>query len=540
MRMFGLKNEKMKHWLRILAMVMAMVMLLSVLAGCTTAGTTDGNDGDKGDGGKKEEQIVDTSKMSGPEHWQYVGGKALGEAMSAITGTYGNLMGTVNGKGAQGAKVDVTVELGDAVLSMIEESISQSGMNMDLSFLNTIKLGLDVKSSGEKGQVDAMLGLGSNEIATISAILDMAAGEAFVGLPGLNDTYLGFDLSHMGIGMTELDQVTAMVEQVLAVMPSEEVLQKLVDKYLAIALKEFKDVEKESAKLELNGLSQDCTKLTVSIHHEDVLNVAKNVLTELKTDADVKKILEDVAELPDMGGEDLYPSFQDGITDALESIEEQLEDPEKEVVILTVYTDSKNDVIGLCLAPESGDEDMHYTVVTEGDKFEFELAFLDEMTVEGNGTNKGGKVSGDFVVMTQGQAVLDLALMDFDLGKLEKGQISGTVVIAAPEMDGMAAAVSGMKLSIGIDTGKESATVQLKAENTMGVLGSIKLEYKATSGGNITVPGNAVDPTDQTALMQWLMGMNFEKLIGNLEKAGLPAELTAMLEQLAGQFAGMN
>ncbi len=549
------ETSTMKLWLRILAMIMVMTMLFSVLAACSSGDTDTGDDDDdKGNVSDKNDKdddkdnddkdddkpSVDTSKMEADEHWQYVSGETLGGAIKALTNTYGSLMGVVDGNGAQGAKVDVQVELGKSVLEVLSQGMSQSGMDMDLDFLQKIHLAMEVISTGDATELDVLLGLGSKDIATISAILDMAGGKMLLGIPDWNSTYLGVDFTDAGIDTDEMNTAMSALQQMMAAMPSEEVMAKLVDKYLDIALKSFTDVEKNEATLELDGLKQDCTELVVTVRHEDVLNMAINVLTELKDDKDVKKIIEDLAE--ELGEGNVYESMQEAIEYSLEELEDQLEYPEDGEVILTTYVDDSNAIIGMSLAsPENDAEELYFKMVTEGNKWAFELVVFEDFGIFGDGTIKSGKADGQLVLEVDGQEMVNLEISSFDVAKLEKGYLSGTITIASPALDtALMGTSAGLELTISLDTNAKGGTMSIAMNTNAGLLAKLTLSIEATSGGNINIPNNYVDPTNQQELMEWMMDINFNKVVSTLKSAGLPSELTDMLEQLADQLESMQ
>ena len=58
-----------------------------------------------------------------------------------------------------------------------------------------------------------------------------------------------------------------------------------------IVLPELDNVEQTTTTLEVNGVKQECTQLTLKIYEADALAIAKAVLTAAKDDADLKKII---------------------------------------------------------------------------------------------------------------------------------------------------------------------------------------------------------------------------------------------------------
>ncbi len=528
---------------------MVMALLLSTmamgLAGCAKTG--DNGENGEGEGTGKEEEIVDTSKMTGEEHLQYVEGKAISGLVNTLTKSYGQMFGAVNGS-AQGGRIDMALKLGDAFIEEMENGMGQN--KMDMSWLSEINLGMDVASEGSMSKLALVLGLAGTDILSADMIMDMDAGQLWMGLPELNKTYLKFDLEDMGIDMSDVGEATAMMAELMAAMPSEEVLNRLLTKYVDIILKNLDDVQKETVTLELDGLKQECTALTVEIGHEDALRIGKAVLTAAREDEDVKAVLEGIVKFVAANGAtvdgDIWEMFQAEIDKLLEDIEEQMEDIQEGVFVLTTYADSKNHIIGRSLAtPDTDADQLFYKTVTEGDKFAFEAVLMGQATITGSGTNKGGKLSGSYELAAQGRTMLTLEVEDFDQNKLEKGYLCGTFRIkpysyGASEgpngSNNTPNAIANLELEIKLNTTADAAEIQLNVSMEEEFYLGATIKVSTTKGGSVSAPGSSVDATGQTALMEWLMDADFSKLLQNLKKAGVPSMLTDALQQVINQL----
>ncbi len=524
---------------------MVMALLLSTmamgLAGCAKTG--DNGENGEGEGTGKEEEIVDTSKMTGEEHLQYVEGKAINGLVNTLTKSYGQMFGAVNGS-AQGGRIDMALKLGDAFIEEMENGMGQN--KMDMSWLSEINLGMDVASEGSMSKLALVLGLAGTDILSADMIMDMDAGQLWMGLPELNKTYLKFDLEDMGIDMSDVGEATAMMAELMAAMPSEDVLNRLLTKYVDIILKNLDDVQKETITLELDGLKQECTALTVEIGHEDALRIAKAVLTAAREDEDVKAVLEGIVKFVAANGAtvdgDIWEMFQAEIDKLLEDIEEQMEDIQEGVFVLTTYADSKNHIIGRSLAtPDTDADQLFYKTVTEGDKFAFEAVVMGQATITGSGTNKGGKLSGSYELAAQGRTMLTLEVEDVDQNKLEKGYISGTFRIkphtytTGTDSSGATGVTStwiaNMEVELKLTTSAQSAEIEINLNYQGNFFAGAAIKVSSSSGGSVSAPGSSVDATGQTALMEWLMDADFSKLLQNLKKAGAPSMLTHALQQ---------
>ncbi len=526
-----------KKLLRTLAVFMVIAMLLSTFAGCAKTGDS-GSEGGENSG--NEEEIVDTSKMSGEEHLQYVEGKSIDSALKVLTGTYGKMFAPI--QGAQSGHIDVSVELGDEFMNQVIGGGATPGM--DMSWLSEINMSMDVTSDNPMSKLELALGLAGTDILSASMILDMAEGQLWVGVPDLNSTYLKFDLEDLGVG--DLNETAEALNMLIAAMPSEEVLSRVLDRYVDIILKNLDDVQKETVTLELDGLSQECTALTVEIGHEDVLKIAKAVLTEARDDEDLKNILEGIAKLYVAQGNasvDVWAMLQSEIDEMIEDLDEQLEDPQEGAIVLVTYADNKNHIIGRDITTPDG-EAISYKTVTEGEKFAF-LADLGGAQITGSGTNKSGKVTGTYELAVQGRTMLTVEVEDFDQNKLEKGYLCGTIRIkpysygVSEDSNGtvsVAPAIAQMEIELKLNTSAQAAEIQVNLNYQGEFFIGATIKVSSSSGGSVSAPGNAVDATNQTELMQWVQGMNFKKILNSLKSAGVPSQITSMLEQYINQM----
>lgn len=541
-------NMNWKKLLRSIAMLLAMVMVLSALtfglAGCAESGDDDGDD----DSGKKEE-IVDTSKMSGPEHLQYVEGKALGDAISVLTGVYSTMLGNAGTEQGYGTEMKMTVKLGDYLLDALKQSI-MPGMEMDMSWLSEINLNCNSSVKGALSKSEMALGLAGTDILSMCCIGDLAKGSAWLNLPGVNSNYIELPFDSMdSVGLpSELESLYEILSenggqaaQLMKALPSGDELNKLLDKYLKIALKSLEDVEKETVTLELDGLKQECTALTTTIDYVTVMVAAKNVLTEARDDKEILGILEDVAV--QMGAQgDVTASFQATIDEMLASCEAAIENPEEGTIVLVTYTDNKNRVIGREISA-NGQTALSYKTVTQSGEFRFE-GTVQSWGITGEGTVKGGATTGSYTLKNtmSDSALLTLELVDFNTEKMAKGYISGTVKLIPLEglrgLIGMS--IEGAELELVLDCEPDKSDVKVNVYLNGETIVGIALEYKITDADSIQIPNTDLQINDQNDLMQWVMGMNFKQIISNLKRANAPVELIDALESLVDQMQGIG
>ena len=333
-------------------------------------------------------------------------------------------------------------------------------------------------------------------------------------------------------------------------MPSKQTICKVADRYADILLGGFSNVEKNTETLTVDTVTQEVTVLEAYMDHADLLELAINVLEQIKQDDDVKGILEDLGpwynDLMEQSmysyydgfeleyeEEDLYTELMAQVDEALADLQEQLSDadPENHLYLYT-YLDSSNKIIGTKLVISGMDEPVSWLALEQAGQCAMQALFGD-LQIMGSGSN----AQGSYAV-----SVADEKLMDIRLENIT--QTSGTVYL-----EPSASLLTGIAEEIGMDSSMASmvamadVVIRVDFENSddasqcsvkilsnevslleVGILGEV-LEVQS-----IELPQNAVDSDDEEAAYSWLFGLDFAGLFTKLTDAGVPEDLlTAML-----------
>lgn len=531
------KNAFMKLFKSAVALLMVMAMCCLVFAGCAP----------NGDGKDKENNGKDTpnyDKMTPLEHFAALELNNANGMVDALSAVYGALAQPAS-KANYGAEVDISLQVGDVVRDVLEESYFEaSGEKMDFSFLSKVNLEVDLNVKNKMQQMDMAVGLGGSRILTICTIMDLDDFTTWVGSPELSDVFAEMNLVQSGgvaVNPATMQTANALIEA----LPSEQEFNALVKRYLEVALEKVDDVERKTITLELDGLKQECTVLVAKIYEEDALNIAEAVLKTAKTDNELKAIIEKFGvafndlmkeSYTQAGGTwtnvDLYAEFITAVEDALTSLEMEREDLDTEEYIeLTAYVDKEHNIIGRKLALD-GDE-LHYYTVTEGNAFTFE-ASLDEVKVTGGGTKKSGKVDGSFKLSMEGTSLLTLAVEGWSASEKET---KGTLVLEPSaeliqQIGGNSGALpfADIALELKIDSSESKNDFEMNLLSNETLVVGIAMSAKTSSGSDIQKPTETIDFTNQYQLQSWVQSMDFNKLFQNMRNAGVPGELVDMLE----------
>lgn len=445
-----------------------------------------------------------------------------------------------------GAETEVRLNIDEQLLSLIPTQ------GMDISWLSDIAIGYDVSVKDKMEKVAMDLILGDTTIVSADTIFNLESMEAFVSIPDLNDQAIYMDVSAMfedmyGSYMSLYDPEN--LEMLAEIIPSQEVLERILTRYVGVVMSGFGDVEKSSEKVKVSGVSQKLHVLKATMDEDDLIEIAENLLKTLKKDDDIEDIILKVEEISEQEG--LYDSFLEAMDDALESLEDvEPDDIGSFKITLVTYLNDANEIVGntVKLSLSSLGMGMKYEPISwvrveQGKKFASELvisAGTESIVFEGKGEN-GKTKNGEYVLSYDGNEILTVKLKDYISND---DQFAGTIRIA-PSEDAMENIMDEADLSQSIIDliGTAEPALEIKFDsNTQGGSFSIALAVgsknliaissntKLTTPDDIVIPENYVEITADSDGSEWLENMNpdfLDTLMDRLIEAGVPAELFA-------------
>ena len=531
--------------------ILSLVMVLSLLVGCSLMfvgcnSTEDNNNDDKNNAAQYE-------GLEKEEYLQKLYENDLGAAVDSLGEVYGSILdGMSSGNAANtatGAKTDLTLTFGEDLRDMLEQAIFGGDIG-DMSFLSKINLSVDASIKDQVEKVQMSVGLNGQKIVTLNMLMNMADYIMYVAAPELNDGWIKFDAGEMSGGnvpnvITGGVMSSAQLTELANALPDAETLTKVLDRYLKLVLAELDNVEQTNTKLELYGLEQECTQLTLKIYEADALAIVKAVLNAAKDDADLKKIIEDVAKaIEDLAGEDIgadgaYIDFKEAITDMLADLNEITETDTESPIQLDTYVDKNHNIIGMKVSmPDYGDRGMvYYYSIAEGDKFAVEFAIPndtqntgeDDFKLSGTGTKKDGKTNGTYTITFEGKDYLTLKVEDLTAE-------SGTLTLTPTETMVYELGLNALpfkKLAVQIKLAGDGIELNVLSEGKL--LAGLALKASESAGPNLSEPSNATDALDSAAMQSWAEKLDLTKVLDNLEKAGVPSEL---IDAVVGSLTG--
>lgn len=437
------------------------------------------------------------------------------------------------------ADISAEVNLTDDIKDIIEDNMGREAEN--ITWVDNAKITYSLDSETDKFGMGASANINNVDIASADVAMDFKEGDAYLSAPKLLP-----ESAMTNVFDPEDEDYKEIVEMHKAIMdaiPDAKTTEELLTRYITCVLEQVEDVEEETEKLEVEDVSQKCTKLTINIDDKLCKRVAKAVLKEAKSDSQLKGIIKDVAKSMGEDPDDVIDSFEESIENGLENINEQ-ETSGEDLAEVTLWVNSRGEIAGIDIEPEEGDVKFSAYDVKKGKK----CASIIEMsqgrqkiTFSGEGEIKRNKRSMDFSLRAMGTDIAEVSISNVDEKKLKKGLFNGTVEMKIAE-DTKQMAIQAIQYEVGediaemlvdsklvIDGNMESpnkgkATIKFVMNNKPVI--QLSVNSQIGSGGKVNIPANA-EEYDEDDLED---EVDFDAIIDAFEEAGAPDDLIDEME----------
>lgn len=430
----------------------------------------------------------------------------------------------------------IKVVLGDGLKDLIKtEADTQTAAAVD--WIDNMSVDYSVAFDDTKLGCDLGMGINDTDIVSADMILDMKNGVLYMTIPEFSEQSVKIDLGSQ-LSSEEIE----MLHEFLELIPDEKVLERIVDKYIECVFEELKADSKKSDKLTAGGVTQKTTRVTVKINEKTLLNVAKAVLKESKSNKDIQNLIKNTAnsELVGGNGDEVYSSFVSSIDELLSELGD-VKASSAVSVNLYFWVNNKSEIIGIGGGMTGIAEAKFYT--TENGSKYGTLFSVDadgqSIKLEGSGTIANGKKNGSFDFSIANANILNIKTENVDVKKEQEGIFDGKVTLQASND-------IGDLLSM-IDADKEieqllkSVKIELTgSENTVGI--NLYQDNKLFAGAEVSATQSegkaSVDiPKNYTNLgtngtysfernlETWSSMANPNKILDNIKKAGAPSSL---------------
>ncbi len=485
----------------------------------------------------------DRTFKSPEDYFADVERSAITQYTDEFTASYGMLLKS-RATAVGAAKAEVALTVGDDILTMLESTLQQQGAQIDLDWLKEIKLSMDANMQENAMHSAIGFGLGDNKLLSLDVFMDMASGKGYLAIPELSKDYFLADMAAAGFSGTTFQDIlnnsAKLQNDLIKDLPSEEAMNKMLNKYVDIVLSQITNVERDSDTVEIDGVSQKMTVLTAKIKAKDMIKIAEKVLEKAQKDKTLEQLItaygnymNETAQLYGSSqAVDLYQEFVNDIPSALEALEEAEENVDSgNYVKLKAYVDMQGTVRGHELVVytdgKKDDTTISYLTVAKGNTIYTE-AEIAEVEITGEKTVVDGVSDGEYTLTVEDEEIGTLKFEDLT------GQ-SGTLLLVPGEsfIQGFASGsgipasllTGNVALELVFDGSASQAACEMNILVGKKTLLGLAFSNKEVAGGDITLPTSALNPANQQDLLTWLKGVNFENVFSAMEKANVPADL---------------
>lgn len=495
--------------------------------------------------------------FSSPErYYRYVEKKAVKEMSANIAACYETmLLDSLNfyDKSIEGElKVELEEE-GQEMLGLL----SLAGINA--TWIENVSVRGVSSIKGDTVFMEGGFNLNDTDILTGKVLLDTETECLYTRLPELNEKYLGIDIGEDEDFEEILEMFPRMQQsnkESIEAMPGQRDMEKLMNRYALLALSCIDEVSKEKDILSVDDVSQKCTKLKITIDTETFCEMMEVVLEQMKDDKDIEKIVTGIAEANNdstklllgesADAEDVCKMFREEIEEFLEELDGIKDYDADEKIEMQVYVDGKGKIKGRII--NCGGMTISVLAPRKGSRIGYELSVREDgesIELSGMGKKSGDTVTGDFDLKYNGAALINITAGKLNVEDMKKGLMNGQVTVqAAPTIGRVLGTVSGLsvleELSVTMDFSSSEKQYSCKVSVAYDdkAMANISAFVKSGKGTSVSAPGKGSvvmidDYEDTDALEEWLEELDLNKLVSNLDKAGVPDEYTDELEEIA-------
>ena len=499
------------------------------------------------------------------EYFAFVEQQAMAPYIDTATEGYGAVTGVVSGD-ALGKELAVELKISDEIATLLKDApLPNDVQNMlesfDVDGFTGFKVAMQAMSKDELTSLGASLDISGKDVIDVNLIADLENQAIYAGLPGVAGKYLVFKFEEAledSVPGTMSQIVNMMLEDpetATELLPEAEQLNKILNKYIGVALNNVGNVTKDTKKVTIGDCSDSLVVLKKKVTERDLIEMAIAVLKEAKGDDDIEAILDEVEDFifeqygEELGGAMdkgfLYKAFKNGADSLIDMLKESKDKASKEEIFTLVdYVNGKHEIVGRAVSYD-GDELASFVTVRSGKNFAFkaELTAPGEKDpvakITGKGTEQKNLVNGTYTVSVlnkeEGELVelIDIIFEDFNTETFKQGMPNGSITIK-PTNDALKT-VSEVFLgsgSAGSVLSMLQPAVKFSFENTetdssfaFAVLSndeemvSIILSSKTLDADPLEAPSDAVelDIYDETTLIEWIDSFDLEEIADRIK-----------------------
>lgn len=434
------------------------------------------------------------------------------------------------------ASVEIKAEAGDAAYELLENLGAEDIENID--WLENGSMYFDITRDKNKFGVGAKANINSTDVVTADIAYDTDSEYLYLSCPEVFSKAIRTQVPMDDIAdSSELENLPDI--DILKSLPDEKVISELLVKYVKCALQSDVDVEEESDKLSVEGISQKATKMTLTITEENLEEMAYAIVKEAKNDKDIEDIIKSFAELYGYDGDEVYEEFTEGINSLLNEKRSSSELSSEELAEIYVWADNQGDIIGFGF--EADGVEVTYQALSQGDKFAIECKMTvdgEEISYVGSGTEKKNKIEGKFFLKYNDMDIIEFAMSDIDNKKLEEGVFNGKISIQLSSqassllnMVDLDSDVIDIVKDMKLELQSDGNTFDITAYKNNDKLIKISLSTQLSKGGNVDIPNDYIDVDSDAIDEKFMQIFEPDAFLDNLRNANVPSEFIDGLEE---------
>ena len=485
--------------------------------------------------------------FSSPEkYFQFVMEKEVSENSKHMGVLYNDMISRLNYYDTSYSG-EFSIELGEdakSMMNLVQMAIEMSDMDLggiDMSKFESLKVRTDMAIKDSIFSLGIMTDVNHVSLISPNIVADMAQGKAYLQIPELSATYLGTDMDDYS-GYYDLDEFAQMQEQsreMTKALPKQADVEKMAERYLNIIIKNIDKVSIGDQKsLKVEGITQKCTELEITIDGRTMKNIMEAVIEEALEDQKLEKMITEMAAVTDQDGEDSYEDFVESLKDMKTSLKDMAKaDGEIEV---RVYVDSRGNVIGVVMEIEDENLNCSMLAATKGNNTAYEISLVNRgeevFEISGKGKESKGLLTGEFSVEAAGKPVADLAVSRLDVNMLKSGYLNGTVEIIpsselidtlADELDvPVSSYLKGLTVLLDCKSSSKESDWKVTLNDKGDKLVSVALALKIGNGSKASLPDSdsVMMIEDSYDMMGYVKEADLDKLADSLDKTGVFSE----------------
>ncbi len=412
----------------------------------------------------------------------------------------------------------------------------------NISWLSALSLSWNTAAKDMLTKNVLSLALNDCTVLSVEQICDVQTGQQWLTIPELSSQALVYT-SDTSAGLPNVDMA-----QLYSSLPSRQLVEGIVFRYLDIVAEGICSVEKQTVSCSAGQLQQDLTELKTYFDEISILDLSIKILEQAKTDAELQAVVEGMtgwynAVMKQSGSsydsyygteytqQELYSQFVVKIDEILTELQQQLSETKNEnYIYLYSYLDSDNRLVGQKLVVSGAADSFSHLTLKENDRYEAVLSY-GTLEISGSGT-VGESRNGSFTVKTAQNKLFDFEIKDF---REENGVSSGIVQIKPTaylfkELEMDASEMADVLLQIYVETSPAESKMEVRLLSGDSELLSMNLFGTLTESDEIVLPDNGIDIDDENAMGNWAQSLTFAEFLEMLHDAGMPIEsLTKLL-----------